>query len=93
MLHVLVRDSNKLNQKNYIMNAGFSARITKLSRNNKILYIVRIGYFSTSQEADKIGKKIKSNLDLNTLVVKNNYFDEILVVKMFSVPVVSSCSF
>ena len=65
-------EENAVNQKNYIMNAGFSARIAELSRHNKILYIVRIGYFSTSQEADEIGKKIKSNLDLNTIVVKNN---------------------
>ena len=62
---------NAEKQKIYLRNGGFSARIAELYRKTKVLYAVRIGYFNTSQEAEKLSNKIKSNLDLDTIVVTN----------------------
>ena len=53
------------------MSSGFKVRITKLYRKTKNLYAVRIGYYNTEKEAEKVGNKIKSKLDLDTIVVKN----------------------
>ena len=63
---------NADNQKIYLINGGFNARITELYRQNKILYTVRIGYHDTAKQAEEIASKIKSMLDLNTIVVENN---------------------
>ena len=62
---------NADNQKIYLINGGFNARITELYRQNKILYTVRIGYYNTAKEAEEVASKIKSILDLDTIVVKN----------------------
>jgi len=62
---------NADNQKIYIINGGFNARIAELYRQNKILYTVRIGYYGTAKEAEEAANKIKSMLDLDTIVVKN----------------------
>ena len=65
-------NENAEKQKIYIMSGGFSARIKELYQKNKILYAVRIGHYNTSKDAENEGNKIKSMLDLNTIVVKNN---------------------
>ena len=62
---------NADNQKIYLINSGFNARIAELYRQNKILYTVRIGYYDTAKEAEEVASKIKSMLDLDTIVVKN----------------------
>ena len=62
---------NAENQKIYIINGGFNARIAELYRQTKILYAVRIGYYDTANEAEEVASKIKSILDLDTIVVKN----------------------
>ena len=62
---------NADNQKIYLINSGFNARIAELYRQNKILYIVRIGYYDTAKEAEDVASKIKSILDLDTIVVEN----------------------
>ena len=62
---------NAENQKIYIINGGFNARIAELYRQTKILYAVRIGYYDTAKEAEEVASKIKSILDLDTIVVKN----------------------
>ena len=51
--------------------AGFDARITELYRNNKVLYAVRIGYFSSKEDARQTGSQIKTKVDLDTIVVTN----------------------
>ena len=62
---------NAESQKIYLLSGGFNARITKLYRKTNNLYAVRIGYYSTEKEAEKVGNKIKSKLDLDTIIVKN----------------------
>ena len=62
---------NADNQKIYLINSGFNARIAELYRQNKILYTVRIGYYDTAKEAEDVASKIKSILDLDTIVVEN----------------------
>ena len=62
---------NAESQKIYLMSSGFNVHITKLYRKTKNLYAVRIGYYSTEKEAEKVGNKIKSKLDLDTIIVKN----------------------
>ena len=62
---------NAENQKIYIINWGFNARIVEFYRQTKILYAVRIGYYDTAKEAEEVASKIKSILDLDTIVVKN----------------------
>ena len=62
---------NADNQKIYLINGGFNARITEFYRQNKILYTVRIGYYNTAKEAEEVSSKIKSMLVLDTIVVEN----------------------
>ena len=62
---------NADNQKIYLINGGFNARIVEFYRQTKILYAVRIGYYDTAKEAEEVASKIKSILDLDTIVVEN----------------------
>ena len=62
---------NAEDQKIYLMTGGFKARIAELYRKTKVLYAVRIGYFTTSQEAEEVGGTIKTKLDLETIVITN----------------------
>ena len=50
---------------------GFSARVVELFRNNNVLYAVRVGNFATRADAQKTSNRIKSSLDLNTIIVIN----------------------
>ena len=59
-------------QKNNLIIAGFSARVTELHRNNRVLYAVRIGYYDSKNDAGIIGSQIKTKLDIATIVVTNN---------------------
>ena len=62
---------NAENQMIFLKGAGFDSRIIELDRKSKKLYVVRIGYYETKQEADKVAKTIKSTLDLFTIVITN----------------------
>ena len=63
---------NAESQKTNLIIAGFSARVTELFRNNRVLYAVRIGYYNSKDDARKVGFLIKTKLDLETIVVTNN---------------------
>ena len=62
---------NAENQKIFLKGMGFDARIAELYRQTKTLYIVRIGYYASKQEAEDAAKTIKSTLDLSTIIVVN----------------------
>ena len=62
---------NAENQKIYLKNSGFNAHVAELYRQTKILYAVRIGYYDTAKESEEVSSKLKSMLDLDTIVVKN----------------------
>ena len=62
---------NAQKQKIYLKSGGYNARISKLYQQNKILYAVRIGYYNSSKEAEKVSNKLKSKLDLDSIVIKN----------------------
>ena len=62
---------NAENQKIYLMSGGFQAHISELYHQTKKLYVVRIGNYNNSKEAEEVRKKIKSLLDLDTIVVNN----------------------
>ena len=66
-----IRENAKF-QKNNLIIAGFSARVTELHRNNRVLYGVRIGYYNSKNDAGIIGSQIKTKLDIATIVVTNN---------------------
>ncbi len=62
---------NAEKQRLILNNAGFDARVIDLKRNKNRLYVVRIGFYDTKEEAENIANKIKSKLDLSTIVVNN----------------------
>ena len=66
-----IRENAKF-QKNNLIIAGFSARVTELYRNNQVLYAVRIGYYNSKNDAGIIGSQIKIKLDIPIIVVTNN---------------------
>ena len=59
-------------QKSNLINAGFDARVTELNRNNLILYAVRIGYYNSKYDAKMFGIQIKTELDLETIIITRN---------------------
>ena len=66
-----IRENAEFQKTNLII-SGFSARVTALHRNNRVLYAVRIGYFNSKNDAGIIGSQIKTKLDIATIVVTNN---------------------
>ena len=66
-----VRENAEFQKTNLII-AGFSARVTELHRNNRVLFAVRIGYYNSKNDAERIGSQIKTKLDIATIVVTNN---------------------
>ena len=66
-----VRENAEFQKTNLII-SGFSARVTELHRNNRVLYAVRIGYYNSKDDAGIIGSQIKTKLNLETIVVTNN---------------------
>ena len=66
-----VRENAEFQKTNLII-ADFSARVTELHRNNRVLYAVRIGYYNSKNDAGIIGSQIKTKLDIATIVVTNN---------------------
>ena len=63
---------NAESQKINLIIAGFSARINELYKSQRRLYAVRIGHFNSKEDAQKVGAQIKSKLDINTIVIRNN---------------------
>ncbi len=61
---------NAENQKLYLISEGFNARIAELYQ-PKILYVVRIGYYNNKEDSDEVRNKIKSKLDIETIIIKN----------------------
>ena len=66
-----VRENAEFQKTNLII-AGFSARVTELHRNNRVLYAVRIGYYNSKNDAGIMSSQIKTKLDIPTIVVTNN---------------------
>ena len=64
-------EKNAEKQKNVLKNGGFDARVNKISKKTKTLYIVRIGFFETKADAEKKVKQIKLTLDIDTIVITN----------------------
>ena len=62
---------NAEKQRLLINGAGFDARIVDLKRNDKRLYIVRVGYFESKENAEKVANNIKLKLDLSTIIIDN----------------------
>ena len=63
-------EKNAKNQRTYLLKEGYSARIVEFYR-TKILYMVRIGYYNTPQEAEVVRNRIKSILDIDTIIIQN----------------------
>ena len=63
-----IRENAEFQKANLII-AGYSARVTELHRNNRVLYAVRIGYYNSKDDARKIGSQVKIKLDFDTIVV------------------------
>jgi len=62
---------NAEKQRLLINGAGFNARIVDLKRNDKRLYVVRIGYFESKEKAEKVANNVKLKLDLSTIIINN----------------------
>lgn len=63
---------NAESQKVNLIIAGFSARINELYKSKQTLYAVRIGYYDSREDAQKVSSQIKAKLDINTIVITNN---------------------
>ena len=62
---------NASSQRTNLVIGGFKARLKELYRGDKTLYSVRIGYFDNREDALALGKEIKRELDLDTIVIIN----------------------
>lgn len=62
---------NATSQRTELVISGFKASVKELYRGDKTLYAVRIGYFNNREDALKVGKQIKTKLDLDTIIIKN----------------------
>ena len=62
---------NAENQKKQLIAAGFLARVEEKLSNGRILYVVRIGYYSNRSEAKYESKKIKNSLDIDSIITKD----------------------
>ena len=63
---------NAEDQKLYLIMSGYNARVIKLYRNKKdFLYAVRIGYYNSKIDANKVAEEIKKKLAINTIVITN----------------------
>jgi len=63
---------NAESQKIDLTIAGFNARITDLYRNDRVFYAVRIGFYNSKNDAQKIAPQVKTKLGLDTIIVTNN---------------------
>ena len=63
--------SNAENLKRILIEGGYDSRIETINSNGIMLYIVRVGYFSTYDDAKKHQEEIYSRLALNSIVIKN----------------------
>ena len=54
-----------------LRSVGYSSRIDKIDKKNKILYTVRCGYFDSKNEANKIKKRLRIHLGYDPIIVKN----------------------
>ena len=66
-----VRKNAELQKTNLVI-AGFGARIVELYKDNKVLYVVQIGYYETKDGAWEVGFQIKTKLNLKTIIVTNS---------------------
>jgi len=54
-----------------LRSVGYSSRIKKIDKNNRVLYTVRCGYYNTKDEANKIKKRLRIHLGYDPIVVIN----------------------
>ena len=52
-----------------LKDAGFDARVDMKTVNNKHLFVIRIGYFSTREEAEKTKEKVNKSIGIQSNVV------------------------
>jgi len=64
-------EKNAVDQRINLLAAGYDARITELYRQDRVLFAVRIGYYLNKRDAQAIRHKIKSKMDLSTIIVIN----------------------
>ena len=65
------KKSNAEYQKEILVNGGYDARIETVNSNGIILYMVRLGYFSTHSDAKEYQEEIYSRLAVNSIIIKN----------------------
>ena len=63
--------NNAEKQRLLLNDAGFDARVIDLKRNKKRLYVVRVGFYDTKEDAENVGNEIKFKLNLSTIVINN----------------------
>ena len=59
------------NKKKILLDGGYDARIESINSNGILLYLVRVGYFSSHSGAKQEKQNINSNLDINPVIIKN----------------------
>ena len=65
------KKSNAEYQKQILLDGGYASRIESVNSNGILLYIVRVGYFSSQEGAKAEQKSIQSRLAINSIVIKN----------------------
>ena len=63
--------NNAEKQQVYFEKKGYNVHIAELAHKNKILFAVRIGYFSNMKTAKKVGAELQSSLGIETIIVTN----------------------
>jgi len=65
------KKTNAEQQEKILLNNGYDARIESINSNGILLYIVRVGYFSSHSDAKQEKENINSKLDVNPVIIKS----------------------
>ena len=60
---------NAIKQSQLLIDNGFSAEVWPISVNNRDLFAVQIIRFSTIEEANLLGEKLKKKMNLSFLII------------------------
>ena len=65
------KKSNAKYQQQILLDSSYDARIVHINSNGILLYIVRVGYFTSYTDAGKERANIYSRLAINSIIIKN----------------------
>ena len=66
------KQKNANQQKNQLNSAGFTSRVETKESKGRLLYVVKIGFYSDRVTAKAVRLELKSTLGIDTFIVENN---------------------